>query len=68
VRIFALFRRSGKAGGWRGPLQQRGQLETVGEQLIWAFFLAFWRTLPIAIALERKTIGKSHNQKSVTLS
>jgi hypothetical protein len=47
VRIFALFRRSGKTGGWRGPLPQRGQPETVGEQLIWPFPPAFGRTPPV---------------------
>ena len=37
---FALFRRSGKTGGWRGPLPQRGQPETVGEQLMKGQYVA----------------------------
>jgi hypothetical protein len=31
---------------WHEPLPQRGQSETVGEQLIWPFSLAFGRTPP----------------------
>jgi hypothetical protein len=44
ARNFALFRRSGKTGGWHGRLPSPWAVPTVVARLIWPFSLAFERT------------------------